>query len=129
MGPGPSKMEAVQADEGSEKAERGSQYSGTGCVPSGVGAAKPEHKLDDSCCPQKIRIVAKLPPSPDDNSDVNHREMPSRRSDDQRAVCVCGLRPERLPGSGPERQALTKSGDDSDCNKRRIRERSNEDAA
>ena len=80
-------------------------------------------------CPQKIWIVAKLPPSPGDNRDVNHRGMASRRSDDQRAVCVYGLRPECLPGSAPERQVPRKSGDERDCNRRRIRELSNEDAA
>src|SRR5580692_6235685 len=46
MGSGPSKMEAVQADEGSERAKLGPQYRGTGCLPAGVGASQSEHKLD-----------------------------------------------------------------------------------
>ena len=41
-------MEAVQTDEGSEKAELGPQYPGAGCLPAGADAPKPEHKLDDS---------------------------------------------------------------------------------
>src|SRR5580698_4407394 len=48
MGSGPSEMEAGQADEGSEKTKLGSQYSGTGCLPTSFGAPQPEHKLDHS---------------------------------------------------------------------------------
>src|ERR1700689_3225335 len=48
MGSGPSKMEAVQTDAGSEKAELGAQYPGAGCLPTGIGAPKPEHKLSNS---------------------------------------------------------------------------------
>jgi hypothetical protein len=47
MGSGPSKMEALETDEGSEKAELGTQHPGPRCLPASIGTPKPGRRLDN----------------------------------------------------------------------------------